>query len=499
MKKLFILWVSLLLPLGLWAENAQKAPSPTPKETQSSAVTATTNGAPMMQGKMKKMMSSPMHQKMITENESLKRKVDELEKEVKKLKGKSEHLVLGNLKLWGYLRMRYLDDLRGKYSAFSLEEMTVNLAYHPANYITAWMNFWIHPNQIAFGLTGKEIFNGCDVQTAGNKCLAMYPSEMIGYVYIERAQAQLQLPKLGPITHAIRIGKWYRAAFGIPPKYPNRKISDYSLVSEAFTHDRVIGLDYLLSFKHTVNFAASLYNGLAIGARNFGPSDPVSPTGIPIIADREIVTPGKGNLAAVTDNDYNKEVSFKLGYQWPGGAVYGKEYATNGKYFQMDAFGTIGNKLTDADIGYLTRKLGVPATLVPNRKKFRAGADIRLVVGRFSYDAEIFKGWTSKIQSIGYHILGVYKVFPNKLHFLARYAELDYPGIGADVSGNVPALWNKRQVQLSLKVFLAKWAWIQTEYYFNFEGPKGDITWKHKGMPSTNNDVFFVEFVFFYM
>ena len=130
-----------------------------------------------------------------------------------------------------------------------------------------------------------------------------------------------------------------------------------------------------------------------------------------------------------------------------------------------------------------------------------------MVLGRFSSDAEVFKGWTGGIQTVGYHILGVYKLIPGRLDFLARYAELDNLNIPEDAltfsddSGthDVTALWNKSQIQLSLKLYLAKWAWIQTEYYFNFEGPKGDVAWKHKDKPFTNNDVFFIELVLFYM
>ena len=486
MKRVILLWVFLLLPLGLYAEEGGKPVTTTTRSAK--AVTAAANS---VQG-----VKPAVHQETMKKIADLEKKINELAKKVEELKGKSDHLVLGNLKLWGYLRMRYYDDLRRKYSGFSLEEMTVNLFYKPATYIKAWMNFWIHPNQIGFTPTSKSII-GCDIPTEGNYCIkeSLYPSEMIGYLYIERAQAELTLPTLGPLTHSLRIGKWYRAAFGIPPAYPNRKISDYSLVSEAFTHDRVIGMDYMLSYNHMINFAASLYNGLAIGARSFGPYDRVEPKSVTIIADREIASVTGGKLAAVTDNDYNKEVSFKLGYQWPAGASYRKEYGGNGKYFQVDAFGTIGNRLTDADIGYL-KKLNVPESLVPNRKKFRAGADLRLVLGRFSSDAEFFKGWTGGLQTIGYHILGVYKIFPGRVDFLARYAELDNLvdfSNGKYDSQTFSALWNKRQVQLSLKTYLAKWAWIQTEYYFNLEGP-GTPKWNR-----VKNDVFFIEFVFFYM
>ncbi len=470
MRKVFGLLIMLLLPLGLWAGSSSPA-----------SVTEAT------------VSNSNLQNKNSEEIQKLQQQVEDLSKQLKILKAKDEHLVLGNLKLWGYLRMRYLDDLRGKYSALSIEEMTLNLVYHPAKFITAWMNFWVHPNQLVLG-------NVLNPKNTSNKGQDFYPTEAIGYLYIERAQAEIKLPSVGLYTHSLRIGKWYRAAFGIPPSYPNRKISDYSLVSEAFTHDRVIGIDYIASYNKMVNFAVSVYNGLAIGARNFGPSDPIIGNNIPIIADREIVSPC-WKVMCVTDNDYNKEVSMKLGYQWPAGASYRAAYGGNGKYFQFDVFGTIGNKLTKADKKYLTdpEKLDIPSTIIHNNKKFRAGADARLVVGKSSYDAEFFKGWTGGLQTIGFQVLGVYKLFPGRLDLLARYAELDNINVTKTQAKNVPALWNKRQIQLSVKVYLAKWAWIQTEYYFNFEGPTGDVAWVHKNNPKTRNDVFFIEMVLFYM
>ncbi len=476
MRKVFLLWVLLLLPLGLWAE----ASSP-----------ASVTGATSPEQKVVKAETGKSTQSQEKKIQELEKKIDELSTELKVLKGKSDHLVLGNLKLWGYLRMRYTDDLKGKYSALSIEEMTLNLVYHPASYITAWMNFWVHPNQIVLG----KVYDPTSSTNEG-----VYPAEGIGYLYIERAQVEFKLPSLGLYTHSLRAGKWYRAAFGIPPSYPNRKISDYSLVSEAFTHDRALGIDYISSFDGMINFALSVYNGMSIGSRNFGPSGLVRPVKVAILADREILTPC-GSLMCTTDNDYNKAVSFKLGYQWPSRAIYKVEYARNGKYFQVDVFGTIGNKLNDADYGTLTGKFNIPTNIIRNRKKYRAGADARLVFGKFSSDFEIFKGWTGGLQTVGFQILGVYKVLPGKFDVLARYAELDNVNITKDESnmGSAHILWDKRQIQLSMKFYLAKWAWVQTDYYFNWEGPKGDVTWTKSDDPDTYNDVFFIELVFFYM
>ncbi len=490
MRRVLILWVLLLLPLGLLAQgkmdmgkNQGSKQSMGMMKAMQNPVTVSVNSAGMsgMNAKMKKMMQEK--EKKI---QDLEARLDELEKKVKVLENKDTHLVLGNLKFWGYLRMRYVDSLDKTYSAISLEEITFNLAYHPADYITAWINVWWHPNQISL----SNVLSGVP---------PYYPSEMIGYTYFERAQAELKLPTLGKYTQSFRIGKWYRSAFGIPPKYPNRKISDYSLVAEAFTHDRVTGIEYISSFSGMINFAVSVFNGLRIGDRPFGPNNPVNPPKVKIIADREMFGVGPGPLSEVTDNDKNKGVSVKLGYQWPAGVSYSKAYHSNGKYFQFDIFGTNGNRLTNGDLKTLTdsNKLNIPVDLFKNRNKYRAGADMRVILGRFSSDAEFFYGYTGGLEITGFHILGVYKVLPGRFDFLARYAELD---THEDFSNHrfdseaYSALWNKRQIQLSLKTYLAKWAWIQTEYYFNFEGPKGDVKWN-----KVKNDVFFIEFVFFYM
>ena len=494
MRKVLMVFVLLLFSMGTLfaaepAKTQEKQPEKEKKvEYQQPATKANMPQKMQKMQKMQKKMDMKGHAKKMKQMKAAaqkqKQQIENLTKEVKKLSGLNKHLVIGNLKLWGYLRMRYLDNLQGTFSSLSLEEITFNMAYHPSKDITAWINMWWHPNQIKLVRTFEGVNSNGVVE-------GVYPGEMIGYSWFERAQAELKLPSLGSFAQKIRLGKWYRASFGIAPGYPNRKISDYSLVAEAFTHDRVTGLEYLTTFKKKLSLNFSVFNGENIGDRNIGTVDPTGNSQtVTIVADREQLT--------TLDTDMNKGVSGKLGFIALGDN-YKKAYHGNGNFLSFDVFGEIGNKLSAGDFKKLDGYYGANSVNHGNVNKYRAGADARLVLGKFSSDTELFKGWTSNIQTVGFQILGVYKLLPKKVDLLARYGILN--NVNVEHVESLPATWDKSQIQLSAKYYLATWAWIQAEYDFNFErtiahslNPITDFQWN-----KVKNDKFFIEFVFFYM
>lgn len=67
----------------------------------------------------------------------------------------------------------------------------------------------------------------------------------------------------------IRVGKGRNFAFGITPSYGNRKTSNYGIVAEAITQDRIQGIQYLLK-KGDLDFGASVHTSRGLGVRNIG-------------------------------------------------------------------------------------------------------------------------------------------------------------------------------------------------------------------------------------
>ncbi|MDH7571373.1 MAG: hypothetical protein QHJ73_17480, partial [Armatimonadota bacterium] len=108
-------------------------------------------------------------------------------------------------------------------------------------------------------------------------------------LYVESAYYDT---KLG--SGRIRIGRGRRTVFGITPSYSNRRTSNYGLVAEAITQDRVQGVQYNLT-RPTWDLGVGVHTALRPGTRLLGdiPGDDMRNTAVPEVRDAQgnVTTP----------------------------------------------------------------------------------------------------------------------------------------------------------------------------------------------------------------
>lgn len=281
----------------------------------------------------------------------------------------------------------------------------------------------------------------------------------------------------------IRVGKGRRMTFGMVPAYPNRKTTNYGEVAEAFTQDRIQGVQYLVQ-KGVMDSGISLYNGYRLGVRNIGdvPGDTLRTAAIN--APNTPSTPGAGRMFVVPHLCFREAdsslrpsnklaVSARLGGKWNSG-------------FKAGASVSIG-KLDDADLALLkpAGTLGGVAGLVS------AGATKKTMDvwgldasykhrSGFVLQGEYYKATVSELDYNAWDVLAGFEA-KNGWKFFARYGlqNMDTP-----LTAN-PLSWDTKQLSLSVVEPLRKGLWLQYEYEKNMEDTNtgADIP----------NDIFFVE------
>jgi len=106
-----------------------------------------------------------------------------------------------------------------------------------------------------------------------------------GRLYMESAYLNWNLSNRLPWDFRMRIGKGRNYCYGITPSYRNRRTSDYSLYSEAFTQLRVMGIQTFSNFG-AVQLALAVINPYSFRSR-FLPDFPIGDN-FPIpICDRD--------------------------------------------------------------------------------------------------------------------------------------------------------------------------------------------------------------------
>jgi len=87
-------------------------------------------------------------------------------------------------------------------------------------------------------------------------------------LYLESAYLNWHLKNTVPWDFNVRIGKGRNYTYGITPSYSNRRTTDYSLYSEAFTQMRVVGFQTFSNFAdNKVQLALALINPYAMKSR----------------------------------------------------------------------------------------------------------------------------------------------------------------------------------------------------------------------------------------
>lgn len=269
----------------------------------------------------------------------------------------------------------------------------------------------------------------------------------------------------------LRIGKGRGLTFGMTPAYPNRKTSNYGIVAEAFTQDRVQGLQYY-SQKGPIDLGLAVRTGMRLGTRAIGElsGDAVrnKTHTVPHLCFRDL-----------TDSLSNKlDVTVRVGGKWPNGLNAGVSYL----YGTLDA-----RDVTNLTTSSATNPLSpgaTPALIAPTTNDDRRvlGFDLmyKLPSG-FVVQGELYDGKMSTLDFDAWNVLAGYEP-AGQWKFYVRYAEQN---MGATPTANKLS-WDTQQTSLSAVQPLGKGLWLQYEYEINNESPA-------PGEDKVDNNLFFVE------
>ena len=269
----------------------------------------------------------------------------------------------------------------------------------------------------------------------------------------------------------LRIGKGRRMTFGITPAYGNRRTSNYGIVGEAITQDRIQGIQYMLN-KGNLEVGATVQTAYRLGTRAVGeiPGDTVrnATHSVPHLSFRDL----PGELS-------NKlEFAGRVGGKWNNGLRAGASLSLS----------TLDNRdianLSTSSAGNTLSPGGTPA-LVPGatsktRNVWGLDAMYKMPSG-FLVQGEFYDVKVSSLKYNAWDVLGGYEA-TNGWKYFVRYSQqnMDTPATAN------PLTWDQRQTSLSVVQPLNKGLWLQYEYEINDEEPLA-------GISKVKNNLFFVE------
>jgi hypothetical protein len=262
----------------------------------------------------------------------------------------------------------------------------------------------------------------------------------------------------------LRFGKGRNMCFGIVPAYANRRHSEYGLVSETITQDRIVGLQYFGSTRDKkLDFGIALHNSLTPGTR-FSGTDQAMFRGDPFVP--HLADKGEGK---------NLAVSARVAVPVVAGGKLGLSYRT-GKLR--------GSELTP-DALLVKQGLVPVGTTDDTNRRWGLDFDYKHACGLVA-QAEYYDGKMSTLDFKTWDVLlGYEPADPMGRRFYARYGKLnlDPPAVTSN-----SYTWDQKQLILSVVQPLRKGKplWLQLEFIRNDEDP-APLTAK------VDNDVLFLE------
>jgi len=272
----------------------------------------------------------------------------------------------------------------------------------------------------------------------------------------------------------LRVGKGRRLTFGIVPTFTNRKTSNYGIVSEAATQDRVEAVQYTVK-KGDIDWGIDIQRANRLGTRAIGE--------IPDEADRNASHTVRHLCMREIRGAPSHELvlSTRVGKSWKNGLNAGLSLSAA--------------KLDDRDLVALTTSSsnnsltpGATPSLLPagttNDNKLILGLDFTLKrPSGIVLQGEAFDFNVSKLNyNAWYLLLGLER--PNGWKFYTRYAEQNM-----DVAPTTnPLSWDVQQTVFSIVQPLNKNMWLQYEYEINSEDTDTGA--------KVDNNIFFTEMYF---
>jgi len=278
----------------------------------------------------------------------------------------------------------------------------------------------------------------------------------------------------------LRVGKGRSYVFGITPTGGMRKTSEYGLVSELFTQDRVIGLQYNTQPKRGVAWGVGVYDALNLGSRAVADNHVAGLAGNSHLCDRENTDRRALEAAARVTKQFTPALQVGLSVREA--------------------------RLSSNDLAFLRKNFNRAWT---SRAKMRYGLDAtyRGKDGLIS-NAEVYLARTSSLDHLAYALLVGYEPKnPNAMKAYVRWGVSNLNLSAADVDPALPASTDpstdpvyiaakklsdeltadQQQLMLSLVQPIRPGVWVELAYIVN-----GQDTLT-PGVKIPHNDVGFVE------
>lgn len=370
---------------------------------------------------------------------AIKKQIADLQKQVADLEAKqAQPGGASNIAFSGYVRGRF-NAPQAENSGLAVSEIAMNTTWNASDKIHGYADLWFYPT------------NG---------------------FYLEGAGATVDELGIGKGSKTI-VGKNRNFGYGITPTGPARLTSNYSLYSDAYHHDRVVGIQMLNKLDNgKIDLNVGILQGFRIGTRGVGleltsanhSADPTA-TGLTtqVLANRENATGGTTNVSI--DNNSNRAVSARL-----GGNIT--------KIFNLGVSGYTG-RISDEDGTALTTITGFTAT---KRRHIQYGFDFKLTQAPWVWQGEYTKSDIGGFKNDGFQTLVGYNFDAANMLYV-QYGQIDYDIAAAATKS---ATWDKQQLSISFKHKLSKMSWLQLEHEFNEEDPP-------VGTSEVNNDITFLE------
>lgn len=262
--------------------------------------------------------------------------------------------------------------------------------------------------------------------------------------YLESAYFETPL-KVG----RLRIGKGRQQNFGMIPAYANRKLTNYGVVAEAFTQDRITGVQWMYK-QNCIDAGISVFNDLRLGTRSVGDFPGVlSADVVPHWAERDVPSTMSGELG----------VSAKFGMVTP---IY--SWHISGMTGGLNA-----NNLSDINTAYDEEST--------NQDHSKYGIDASYTNGKIYAGVEGYRAKYSFLTVEGFNATAGY-VFADGHKVFAKYGKINNnKPVNADLK-----TWEPKQWMFGAVHPITKNIWVEANYEINEENG-GNI----------DNDILFVE------
>lgn len=346
----------------------------------------------------------------------------------------------------GYMQNRFYANPDSP-ARFVTDRVSLSAVGHLSTDITGYLEVYFHP-----WLTDRVIGT-----------TPVPPSPVIGYTaeqartYLESAYVDMPLAQ-----GRLRIGKGRQLNFGLTPSYPNRKTTQYGILAETFTQDRIIGAQYDYK-KDAFDIGASLYTDQRVQNRKIGdfagaPVNQLMPSAkvVAHIVDKDDPANNPGTLAG----------SIRLGVTRPN--------------YQVHVSGATGRMVRD-DINTLAGAFGVVSNSDEHAKY---GIDASYSYGPFVVQGELYQGRFSFLTITGYQVLVGYQP-KDKTRFYARWSAINNNKGVSNATSNRQLTWAPQQLTIGVVQPIRKGVWVEVDYEKNMAYTGG--------FAEPNNDMLFME------